>query len=116
MKVNSFIPPHEQLCSLGRHSWNVARLFELARDLPVMEIPLDHLNLYYYYEKLTIRDMVMHMKAIMDADLNSPIILDEDGELMDGRHRLMKAMMFGHRTIKAVRFEENPRPDECRDA
>lgn len=78
----------------------------------MLEIPLDHLNVYYRYEKLTLRDMVMHFKAVNDADLGYPIILDEDGELMDGRHRIMKAMLTGENTIKAVRFDENPSP--CR--
>jgi hypothetical protein len=44
--------------------------------------------------------MVTHMKAVNDADLEKPIILDEDGELMDGRHRMMKAMLTGAETIK----------------
>ncbi len=112
MKIKAWIPPSEQMCSLGRHSWSVARLFELSRELPVMEIPMDHLNVYGTYEKLTLREMVMHMKAVNDADLSRPIILDEDGELMDGRHRIMKAMLIGAPSIKAVRFEENPSP--CR--
>lgn len=103
--------PHAQECSLGKHCWNVARLFELARDLPVMEVPLLHLNVYYTYDKLTLREMVMHMKAVRDADLSFPIILDEDGELMDGRHRIMRAMLAGLETIKAVRFTTNPAPD-----
>lgn len=77
-----------------------------------MEVPLDHLHLYYTYEKLTLREMVMHMQAVNDADLSFPIILDEDGELLDGRHRLMKAMLTGAHTIKVVRFDENPSP--CR--
>jgi hypothetical protein len=88
----------------------------LARELPVMEVPLDHLGLYYTYEKLTLREMVMHMKAVQAADLDKPIILDEDGELMDGRHRLMKAMLQGDATIKVVRFDENPSPDRVSDA
>lgn len=75
-----------------------------------MEVPLNHLCVYYTYEKLTLREMVMHMQAVNDADLDKPIILDEDGELMDGRHRLMKAMLLGKETIKAVRFDENPSP------
>lgn len=75
-----------------------------------MEVPLNHLNVYYYYENLTLRDMVMHMKAVQEADLEKPIILDEDGDLMDGRHRLMKAMLNGAETIKVVRFDENPPP------
>ena len=112
MKIKTWWLPEDQMCDLGRHSWSVSRLFELARNLPVMEVPLDHLSVYYTYEKLTMREMVMHMKAVNDADLDKPIILDEDGELMDGRHRLMKAMLFGNATIKAVRFDENPSP--CR--
>lgn len=112
MKIKEWHSPNDQMCSLGRHSWSVPRLFEMARDLPVMEIPLNHLCLNYKYEELRLRDMVMHMQAVNDADLSKPIILDEDGELMDGRHRLMKAMLIGAETIKAVRFEENPPP--CR--
>jgi hypothetical protein len=52
------------------------------------------------------------MKRIMKADLNYPIILDEDGEIIDGRHRVIKALYLGHKTIKAVRFDTNPEPDE----
>lgn len=115
MKIKQFCAPNEQLCVIGRHSWSVPRLFELSRDFPVMEIPLDHLALYYTYQHLTLREMVMHMKAVNSADLSKPIILDEDGELMDGRHRLMKAMLLGEKTIKAVRFDENPIPCKVSD-
>lgn len=116
MKIEEWIAPKDQMCSLGRHSWSVPKLFELARELPVMDVPLDHLSVYYTYEKLTLRQMVMHMKAVNAADLTRPILLDEDGELMDGRHRLMKAMLLGESTIKAVRFEVNPQPCQVRDA
>lgn len=116
MKVKEWAPPRVQMSRIGRHSWSVARLFELSRDLPVIEIPLDHLYTYYKYENLTLRDFVMHMKAVNAADLDKPIILDEDGEIMDGRHRLMKAMLNGLQTIKAVRFEENPDPCQIADA
>lgn len=80
-----------------------------------MIIPLDHLNIYNLYEKLTLREMVSHMMAVNDADLSKPIILDEDGELMDGRHRIMKALLLGKKTIKAVRFEKNPYPCQIHD-
>jgi hypothetical protein len=96
--------------------WSVPRLFELARDLPVLTVPLDHLDVWYKYDALTLRDMVMHMVAIQGADLTMPILLDEDGQLMDGRHRLMKAMLLGLPTILAVRFEENPSPCQVRDS
>lgn len=115
MKIKAWIAPKDQMCSIGRHCWSVPRLFELSRSLPVMEVPLNHLSLWYTYEKLTLREMVMHMKAVNAADLDLPIILDEDGELMDGRHRLMRAMLNGDATIKAVRFEENPVPCQVKD-
>ncbi len=115
MLIEKWVAPPAQMCRLGRHHWSVSRLFELTRDLPVMDVPLDHLNVYCVYEKLKLREMVMHMKAVEAADLERPIILDEDGELMDGRHRIMKAMLRGHQTIKAVRFNENPSPCKVED-
>lgn len=82
------------------------------KKFKVMEIPLIHLSIYHNYKNLSLRDMVMHMDAIEKADLNFPIILDQDGDIFDGRHRVMKAMYLRHETIKAVRFDFNPSP--CR--
>lgn len=103
-----------QQSRLGNNLWFVARLITLTKDFDVMEIPLEHMNVYYTYKDLTLRDMVTHMQAVNDADLEYPIILDEDGEVMDGRHRIMKALLNGAKTIKAVRFGVNPEP--CRVA
>jgi len=110
MKADPPVHYNLQTVRLGIHRWSVARLFALAKDLPVMEIPLDHLNVSYIYEKLTLRELVGHMNSVNNADLSYPIILDEDGDLMDGRHRVMKAILNGEDTIKAVRFDENPNP------
>lgn len=115
MKIKSFCPPDEQISKVGNHHWSVPRLFELSKGLPIMNIPIDHLNIYNKYGDVTLRDMVMHMKAINNANLAYPIILDEDGDIMDGRHRLMKALLNGEKTIKAVRFEENPTPCKVDD-
>ncbi len=112
MRIEQWGSYREQFCTIGRHTWNVARLVELSRGLPVLTIPLDHLCVYYTYDKLKLREMVMHMKAVQDSDLSAPIILDEDGELMDGRHRIMKAMLLGLPSVKAVRFDKNPSPDK----
>lgn len=110
--VKPFIDYKEQECKLGKYRWSILRLIGLSKDLEVMTIPLKHLNVYEIYEKLTLRELVGHMKSVTDADLKYPIILDEDGEIMDGRHRIMKALLSGKVSIKAVRFEENPSP--CR--
>ena len=112
MKIEKWASPEQQMCQLGKQHWSIPRLFQLSKDLPVLEIPLDHLNVFYSYDSLTLRSMVMHFNCVNDADLSKPIILDEDGELMDGRHRIMKAMLKNKTTILAVRFEDNPSP--CR--
>ena len=115
MEIPEFVPVDEQACILGNHKWNVPRLIFLSRNLPVINIPLDHLNIYTVYTEVTLREMVMHMNAVMNADLNKPIILDEDGDIMDGRHRIMKALFLKKKTIKAVRFDVNPYPDSIQE-
>ncbi len=112
MKIEQWGGTEKQYAILGKHKWNVSRLLQLTKDFPVMNIPLEHLNIYYTYKNLSLREMVMHMRAVLDSDLNYPIILDEDGEVMDGRHRIMHALLKGKKKIKAVRFEKNPEPDE----
>ena len=115
MKIDKWGSPSTQMCQIGRHHWSVPRLFELVREMPVMDILIDHLYIYYTYDKLTLREMVSHLKAVNEADLSFPIILDEDGDLMDGRHRIMKALLNGEKSIKAVRFNKNPTPCKVTD-
>jgi len=112
MTVKKFISTTDQMSQLGKNKWYVTRLFELSKDFEVMDIPLDHMNMYYEYKNLTLRELAGHAVAIRDADLSFPIILDEDGEIMDGRHRLMKSIILEKETIKAVRFKINPMPCE----
>jgi hypothetical protein len=100
-----------QMGRVGRHHWNIPRLIHLASELPVFDLPLRHTVLNYTFSKMTLREYTMHMRAVMNADLKYPIILDEDGELIDGRHRLVKALFLDHSTIKAVRFDKNPSAD-----
>lgn len=48
---------------------------------------------------------------IDEADLAFPIILSSDGRVMDGMHRVLKALLNGWQSIDAVRFERDPEPD-----
>lgn len=114
MKIKKWADHNEQMSEIGRHSWSVSRLIELSRDFPVVDVPLDYLYVWKKYD-ITMREFVMHMQAVLDADLSYPIIIDEDGEIMDGRHRIMKCLLNGHSTIKAVRFDENPPPCKIKD-
>ncbi len=46
----------------------------------------------------------------MEADLAYPIILDPYGRIMDGMHRVVKALTEGRKTILAYRLSELPPP------
>ena len=48
---------------------------------------------------------------MLDCDLAFPIILSSDGRVMDGMHRVCKALLQNHTEIKAVRFIQDPEPD-----
>lgn len=63
----------------------------------------------------TLRAIAHHCQRINDASLKRPIILNADGSLMDGGHRLCKALLAGHKTITAVQFATMPEPDECHE-
>jgi hypothetical protein len=92
--------------------WFVSRLIEKAKELPVQTMPMSALNLYTLSPHIeNMKSFVSHIQAVMDADLSYPIILDEEGYVMDGRHRIAKALLEGKENISFVRFDETPRPD-----
>jgi hypothetical protein len=62
-------------------------------------------------EPVTWRALVEHLDLLEAADLAYPIILAADGRVMDGRHRVAKALHEGRSTIDAVQFDEDPPPD-----
>jgi len=112
VKPKQFTPVEEQMAVIGNCRWSVSRLIELSKSLPVLNIPMTHLGIGYIYDQMNLRELAGHIEAINKADLSYPIILDENGDVMDGRHRIVKAILVGASSIKAVRFEENPEPCE----
>ncbi len=98
--------------------WDIHRLVELSSDLPVTEVPLSDIveidEIYWYRngrDYPTCRSIAMHAKLINETDLTHPIILCQDGRVMDGMHRVLKALIGGDDTIQAVKFTRNPEPD-----
>ena len=59
----------------------------------------------------TVRAVAEHFRLMEAADLSYPIILAADGRVMDGMHRIAKALSLGLETVEAVRFEKQPEPD-----
>ena len=93
----------------GEKHWRVSRLVFLSRELKPFNIPMEALNIYNLYpgSKTTLQ-FIKNMKKVLNSDLSKPIILDEEGYVMDGRHRICKALFKGIKSIKAVRFKKTP--------
>jgi hypothetical protein len=103
---------------VGLDAWDVDRLVRLSKELPVKEVALDSIdevdmNYWFDHEPMvpTVRRLVEHLRLIQGADLSYPIILGSDGRVMDGMHRIARALLDGDATIKAVQFEVQPDPD-----
>lgn len=92
----------------GNRRYIVSKLIEVAKDLEPFDIPLIGLNIANLIDIHTMKDFVGHMMRVMEVDLSYPIILDDEGFIMDGRHRVAKALLEGRTTIRAVRFDETP--------
>ena len=99
-------------------AWDVDRLVERARDLSPKYVALTSIReideVYWFNdedEQPTCRKLLLHMRLIDEADLSYPIILSADGRVMDGMHRVAKALAEGRSEIEAVQFEQDPEPD-----
>ena len=102
----------------GLDAWDVDRLIRLSADLPVEEVPVDSIwELDTPYWSLpgdgpsTVNDVINHMRLVRDVDPSYPVILGPDQRVMDGMHRIARAVLEGRTTIAAVRFPSLPVPD-----
>lgn len=97
--------------------WSVPNLWELAKDLPVIEVPIESMDLSTCpwvdrSASISLYFIAQIIHELKSVDLSYPIILSAEGKIMDGYHRLLKAVVEGHDTVKIVRFEETPEPDK----
>ncbi|WP_334109267.1 hypothetical protein [Methylobacillus sp.] len=92
-------------------SYSVAKLIDDARHLKPFDMPIAGLRLSdVIWQGFNIYDLAFHCLRVNAADLDKPIILDWLGDIADGRHRVIRAIMEGKRHIKAVRMTWKPTP------
>lgn len=99
----------------GLLAWDIDKLVELTKDLPVKNISLSEIKeideAYWFNSAPTRRQILEHIRLINEVKEEYPIILDWNGRLMDGMHRIMKALLKGKEQIKAVQLEKEIVPD-----
>lgn len=109
---------HNHAVGDDRHYWDVHKLIRALRDAEPIDVPLSEIaeidENWWYQEPGAVpssRTIADHIKLMHAADASYPIVLCAEGRLMDGMHRVVKALVAGQTTIKAVKFSETPPPD-----
>ena len=106
----------------GMDAWDVDRLIALTADMmpepvPVAEISeIDSVYWFDEWQRPTVRRVVEHFRLMAEADLSYPIILGPDGRVMDGMHRVARALAEHREVVYAFRFSVLPSADylNCR--
>ena len=98
------------------HVWDVNRLLRLHANVPTQTVALSQIaeiQQAYWFPNThpTTADIVEHMRLVEAADLAYPILMDAEGKLMDGMHRVAKALLAGHSHIHAQLLPQTPAPD-----
>ena len=89
--------------------WYQQTLYHWVKDLEPFDLPLAGIPIGYNpWELESMADIAWHFGRISEVSFDYPIILDENGAVIDGHHRIVKALMEGRETIKAVRIMEMP--------
>jgi hypothetical protein len=101
----------------GLDAWDVERLISIAGSLPVEVVEVADIreidSEYWFddWQRPTVRKVVEHIRLVLRVDPSYPIILGPDGRVMDGMHRVARALLEGQPTIAAVRLPVIPDPD-----
>lgn len=109
---------HLRSSERGLLAWDVRGLIERTVGLVPFDLPLEEireLDETFWFEhegdRPTCRKIAEHARLIAETDLSYPIVLDPEGRVMDGMHRVCKALTEGRKSLKAVRLEMLPEPD-----
>lgn len=91
------------------YKYKITDLIEASKELKVFKIKVADIFLHYQApNENSLTSFIDHCRDTMNANLKYPIILAPDNFILDGKHRVAKAIIKGKKYVKAVRFEEMP--------
>lgn len=93
--------------------WRIETLILASARLKTFRFYLDNISLNdpITWRLANVRDATFHFNRVNSADLSVPIVLRSDGCIMDGWHRVIKAIVQKRKYILARQFVKNPPPD-----
>ncbi len=95
---------------IGKEWWYVRDLVDqlsVPCDIDILSIDLSVLP----WDIRNFGDFVGHILNIEQADKRYPVLVSPDGWILNGWHRVAKAILAGEKTIKAKRLLKMPEPD-----
>ncbi len=97
---------------LGDRTWKIQDLRKAVEQEPVYQVPLAFLDLanHKFSDDEGLIDFATHMKHVNESDPDDPIIFDQWGRILDGRHRIVKALLEGRTTIPARKVPDGTVP------
>lgn len=102
----------DNTCSMGDDRWLVTTIIDAAKDCEVYDLQLCALDLDVMpWGNQSILSYCNHIKRVESVDINHPIIQAPCGWIIDGWHRVVKAILNGDEIIKAKRLKHLPIPD-----
>lgn len=103
-------------CAVGNKWYRIKTLIDCTKDLPVKECSPEvfYLSLMVWDDLKSVADFNGHVARTLSADLSFPIILAPDGSILDGFHRIAKALLK-KRSVKYVKLRELPEADWVKD-
>lgn len=98
------------------YRYKVKDLIDESKKHEVFDLDLSSIDLsvkpWEFCER--VQDLADHFLRVKDADLSFPIILDAYGYICDGWHRVMKALISNHKTVKAIRILDFPEGEKIK--
>ena len=92
--------------------WKFKHLFEASRSKPRIEVPVEELNVLdadVWFSPTgrapTLRNIAHEFKRVEQVDPGCPAIIVRTIGLIDGTHRLIKALLRGERSLACVEFD-----------
>ena len=102
----------DNTCSSGDKIWDAGTLFKASKGLKPYDLQLSAIDLSNRFSDYSsMANFLYQMKRVQEADLSYPIIQAPDGWIMDGYHRIVRAIFDGATTIKCIRLTVLPEPD-----
>ena len=107
-----------QWVGLGDRAWRIETVWRAAASCPIDETLVESIqeldeDCWFSGDNKppTVRAVADHARRINEADLGRPIILSSEGHVLDGMHRVARAILDGRPTVKAQRLAVDPEPD-----